>query len=122
MRLSSHLDPLMPPDFTIKDPSFGRASTFAQKMKTVLKTVFFPIWAPYAACKHGVQRIAMIPVYPAQSRILQNQIDYINPVSLHYFRKQLLQVTQEEGLIINEVIIQRNNTPYHGLMISHPET
>ena len=34
MRLSSHLDPLMPPDFTIKDPSFGRASTFAQKMKT----------------------------------------------------------------------------------------
>jgi len=109
-----------PPDFIFQDPILP--TTFIQKMRVALRILFLPIWGPYTTCKYGLQRLAMIPVYPAQSRLLQQQIDHINPMSLQRFRSELLSSMQKEGFFIREVTIERNKVQYHGFMISRPET
>lgn len=106
-------------DFSVTDPSMGtmkKVAFFAVKM------ILFP-WGLYELLKFTMQRVVMIFLYPAQSRIVKLFLRGVWGTSA-LDRARLNQVQRLRGLgfTVRDVVLMRNGVRYNGITISRPNT
>ncbi|NGX34380.1 MAG: hypothetical protein K1060chlam1_00733 [Candidatus Anoxychlamydiales bacterium] len=110
-------------DFSIQDKT--KWQKLAKKVIVLtLKIVIFP-WGIYELARYIVQRLVMIPLYPAQSRIVRFFIRKLMPISekdLDLFRKQIAIRMNEQGFLVRHVALEKNGVRYSGMLIGHKDT
>lgn len=105
-------------DFSIKTER-NWSQVASEIIKLVLKIVLFP-WGLYCLLRYASQRFIMLPLYPAQSRILK--------LFFPIFREKELQKEAREVSALNDtfhtrhVVLEKNGVRYSGLLIGHPST
>ena len=113
-------------DFSVSGPV---ESTAKKVGEVALKIILFP-WGVYCATRWAVQRLIMIPLYPAQSSLVKLFIPQINNKILNIqFRTAALDVKRvkmaehlsKKGLIIRHVCLEKNGAKLSGLIIAHPD-
>lgn len=87
-----------------------------QKEKVVVKALFYTITARYI-----LQRMIMIPLYPAQSRIVKYLDPSFSTEKLNLFKKEEL-IELDENWISQDVILEKNGTRYHGVLTGCKDT
>lgn len=110
-----------PIDFSIQEKN--RCLEVIKKIVClILKIIIFP-WGLYSFTRYVIQRLIMIPLYPAQSRIAKyfSQIP-INIKQLDRIREESMKLLNKKGYIVRPVFLQKNNICYNGLLIGHKDT
>jgi len=86
-----------------------------------LKIALFP-WGIYEILRYAAQRLAMIPLYPAQSNFVKKREVSLQSQTLKNRRTQDAQTAAQKGLLYKEVSLEKNGTHYNGVMIGKENT
>jgi len=99
-------------EFSINEKTW--TDKFAAGAKTVLGalTIVPPVL-------HLVQRIVMIPLYPAQSRIARSLGPFMDVKDLNFLRRQM---AQSPDLICRDVVLEKDGVRYSGMLMGRPDT
>jgi hypothetical protein len=109
-------------DFSISKPAAGWDELAKKIAMIVLKVILFP-WGIYELTKYFVQRIAMIPLYPAQSNLVKNHIaPELSVERLNKERAATAKYLRQNGYIVRHVALEKDGTVYSGLLIGHKTT
>lgn len=79
-------------------------------------------WALHATLRYITQRLIMLPLYLAQSRIIKLLIPDLRTSSLNNYRIFLAKNLEQQNFIIRDVVLKKNGTRYSGLLIGSKET
>lgn len=76
-----------------------------------------------ALARYILQRIVMLPLYPAQSRIVKFFFpDIAGTHALDLYRKEATDALNQEGYIVRHVALEKKGVRYSGLLIGHSST
>ncbi len=85
-----------------------------------LKIAFFP-WGLYSAVRWGLQRLLMIPIYPAQSGLVKILIPQLGILGLDYERRKGVEALSQRGHIVRHVRFEKDGKALSGVLITHPD-
>lgn len=83
--------------------------------------IILSVWALHTILRYVAQRLIMIPLYPAQSRIFKRIIGF-RQNRLNQTRSEISQVLGEKGFLTRDVSLEKNGIRYSGLLIGHKDT
>ena len=108
----------LPVDFSIQDQSLTLTWQEAGKrvVLIVLKMILFP-WGLYELSKYTLQRLIMIPIYPAQSRIIKSLFPELNGKAIDQERAAAVLKLNRSSYLVREVVMEKNGVRYNGLLI-----
>lgn len=101
------------------------SKNFIQKAKPIetLAVKFLPkLWVYHKIARYVAQRLIMIPLYPAQSRIVKLVAPIIKTSALNEIRRESAPYCNKEQLIYRDVVLEKNGVRYSGLLIGHQDT
>lgn len=107
------------PDFVISTTE--QSSHFKDLSLLALKVILFP-WGLYEGMRYTAQRLIMIPLCPAQSRIVQKMCQPLNPQVLNENRLRGGKEASRLGYILREVTLEKDGRRYDGLILAKPDT
>ena len=87
-----------------------------KKGKVVAKALFYTTTIRYI-----LQRMVMTSLYPAQSRIFKYLFPVLSAEKLNLFKEKKLKKL-DENWIYQDVILEKNGTRYHGILIGCKDT
>lgn len=108
-------------DFSIQERDKSLWDAAHQITLFVAKIIIFP-WGLYCLARYTVQRIAMLPLYPLQSRIVQFFAPVISEQALNAKRQKEAAILSRNGFIVRDVSLEKNGVRYSGLLMGHRDT
>jgi hypothetical protein len=107
-------------DFSIRENS--RCWQVMKKISVfILKVVIFP-YGIHELIRYGVQRLIMLPLYPAQNRLVTFFVKDFQNKSLDQTRSAVAEDLDKRGYVVRHVVLEKNGTRYSGLLIGHKKT
>jgi pimeloyl-ACP methyl ester carboxylesterase len=80
-----------------------------------------PVWTLRASIKWLLERAIMSQLYPAQNSIWKSLSHYFNAQFLEEEKQNFISHFQEEGYLVESVLLEKNNLRSSGLFIAHPD-
>ena len=97
-----------------------RALSLPKQYRTIthkaLKVMFYSLFTRYV-----VQRLVMLPFYPAQSFFLKF-LPHFRSGNLDRIRENTKKELTSKGYLCKELFLEENGIKYNGMIISHPDT
>lgn len=89
---------------------------------TALKRLIYS-WGAYTTLRYVIQRIVMLPLFPAQSRIVKSFFaPFAQTRNLDAERIRLSKLLDRQERIVRDVSLEKNGVRYSGLLIGHKNT
>lgn len=112
-------------DFSYTD-AFSWADTAKRIVMLLLKFVIFP-WGLYELSRYALQRLVMLPLYPAQSRLIRLIDTYFlsgnnSHENILTIKEDAVHQLRDSNFIVREVTLQKNGTRYQGILVGHSLT
>ena len=110
-----------PVDFAVRDPARPWQEIAHGIFILIAKIVIFP-WGLYRLAKYITQRSFMIPIYPAQSRLVKIFFKHWRVQGLQEEISYRKRVTNMHKFLIRYLVLEKNGIRYSALLLAHQDT
>ncbi len=80
------------------------------------------LWAAHSVIRYTSQRVIMLFLYPAQSRLIKKIFPIFGRHSLDVCRQKITKDLREKGYIVRHVTLKKNGIVYSGILVCHEST
>lgn len=111
------------PDFSVTTTAPGSWLDTAKRIVSfIVVNIFILPYGLYQLSRYIVQRVVMLPLFPAQSRIVRFLASGLRRENLDNYRQEMAQRLTSEGFIVRDVSLEKNGVRYSGILIGHKDT